>query len=405
MTKVLFFLFFLLIIFSCNNAPEGSPDRQVETNVNSNVVSITCPADSVSAEPYLFTDKEGIVYFSWIEKSMGNSVLKFSFLEGETWAEPQVISSGSNWFVNWADYPLLAANGNDLIAHYLEKSDQGKYSYDIKLTTSNDRGKTWSQPAILHDDGKKAEHGFVSVVPNSEGYFISWLDGRNAVSEGDDGHGHHGQMTMRAATIDRQGKKTGEWELDGRVCDCCQTSAALTSTGPLVVYRDRSEDETRDISIVRMVNGQWTKPKPVFSDHWKIDGCPVNGPRIAAQGNTIAVAWFTSPDKKGKVQVIFSKDGGETFGEPIRMDEGKTIGRVALVLLDENSALITWMEGNLIKAARVFADGRKDPSITIATSSEARSSGFPQVTKKGKELIFAWTDEKERTIKMAKATL
>jgi len=298
---------------------------------------------------------------------------------------------------------MLAADGsNSLISLFLQKSEKGTYTYDVKIITSNDQGKSWSQPAILHDDGKKAEHGFVAVVPYGENYFFSWLDGRNAAMESGDGHhgGHHGQMTIRAALVDKTGKKISEWELDNRVCDCCQTSAAITANGPVVVYRDRSETEIRDMSIVRLVNGQWTQPKTIFADNWKIEGCPVNGPRIAAEGNNMAVAWFSSPEKNAQVNVAFSKDGGATFSKPVRVDDGKAIGRVDIEMLAEKTAKVSWMEGAVIKAASVYSDGRKDPSIIIASSSESRSSGFPQMTKSGNKIIFAWTDDKEKKIKL-----
>ena len=267
---------------SCASEPEN---KQID--ITRSPLAIESPADSMSAEPYLFTDKNGIVFLSWIEKDSFNSTLKYSSLHNEKWSEPAVIASGNDWFVNWADYPVIATDGSDnMVSHFLQKSEKGTYTYDVKLTTSNDQGKSWSSPAILHDDGKKAEHGFVSIVPYGENYFISWLDGRNAAMEGGEGHhgGHHGQMTIRAAIVDKSGKKINEWELDDRVCDCCQTSAAITDNGPVVVYRDRSDSEIRDISIVRFVNGQWTAPKTIFADNWKIEGCPVNGPRIAEIG-------------------------------------------------------------------------------------------------------------------------
>jgi hypothetical protein len=201
--------------------------------------------------------------------------------------------------------------------------------------------------------------------------------------------------------VNKQGIKSNEWELDSRVCDCCQTSATITSNGPVVVYRDRSEDEIRDISIVRLVNGQWTKPEPIFSDNWKIAGCPVNGPRADAQGNHLAIAWFSSPDKKGQIHIIFSQDGGASFGSPIRIDEGEGIGRVDVLILDEKTAMVSWMEGAVIKAARVHTDGKKEPSITIASSSESRGSGFPQMTKSGNRIIFARTDDRIKKIHVA----
>lgn len=395
MKQRLFFTGILFVILSCN---------QSESKTVIEVKEISSPATDSCAEPYLFTDKNGLVFLSWIEKKNKVSTLKFSTLSGDRWTAPVTIATGDNWFVNWADYPLLTGNGEkNLVAHFLEKSEKGTYTYDVKLVTSADEGKTWSAPEILHDDGKKAEHGFVSMIPYQDNYFISWLDGRNSAMETGGGHdeGHHGQMTIRGATVDKKGKKSAEWELDNRVCDCCQTSAVITANGPVVVYRDRSEEEIRDISIVRLVNGKWTSPKPIFSDNWKISGCPVNGPRADARANNLVVAWFSSPAEKAQVNIVFSTDGGATFGTPIRIDEGEGIGRVDVVMLDDKSAMVSWMEGSVIKAVKVFHDSKKESSIIISTSSVSRSSGFPQMTKAGNKLIFAWTDDKNKTIKLA----
>lgn len=401
MNKLLNVILVIIFLASCNDSPK-------QENTSSPLQQLISPVDSVSAEPYLFTDKNGLVYLSWIQKTKDSSILKFSVLNGETWSHPESIASGNNWFVNWADYPMLASDGDSsLIAHFLQKSGKGTYAYDVRLITSGDKGKSWNDPKTLHDDGKQAEHGFVSMLPYKEHYFISWLDGRNASMEHGSGHeeGHHGQMTIRAAIVNKQGGKISEWELDNKVCDCCQTSATHTINGPVVVYRDRSDEEIRDISIVRLVNGKWTTPKTIFPDQWKITGCPVNGPRSDAEGNTLAIAWFSSPDAKARVNVIFSADGGESFDKPVKVDEGNALGRVDVVMLDDKSAMVSWMEGAVIKAARVYRDGKKDSSIIISSSSESRSSGFPQMTKSGKHLVFAWTDNQDKTVKLAKLTL
>jgi hypothetical protein len=375
-------------------------DQQIAISV------IESPAKTVSGEPYLFTDANGTTYLSWIEIKEGINYLKFSRLENEKWTEPIIIRSGENWFVNWADYPLIAAQGQQLIAHYLAKSGEGTFAYDVMLTTSQDAGATWSEPKSVHDDAKQAEHGFVSLLPYGENFLVAWLDGRNTVMEGMEDHeGHHGQMSIRAAIVDKNGVKRDEWELDNRSCDCCQTAAALTDNGPVVVYRDRSDEEIRDMSIVRFVDGQWTEPKPVYTDNWKIAGCPVNGPRADAIGNNLAVAWFSSPEGNASVRVIFSADGGATFGEPVKVDEGKSIGRVDVVMLDADHAMVSWMEGPDIKAVKVNRDGSKENSFTVASSSDARSSGFPQMTRAGNKLIFAWTDDQQKRIKTASISL
>lgn len=378
-----------------------------KTTASGELKMLPSPASDSCALPSLFTDKNGLVYLSWVEKKGKESTFKFSTLTNDQWSEPAKISSGNNWFVNWADYPLITSDGNNnMLAHFLEKSDTGKFTYDVKYKVSSDKGITWSEPKILHDDGKQAEHGFVSMVPFGDNYFLSWLDGRNAAMVEGEGHeGHHGEMTIRGAVVSKNGTKAEEWELDKRVCDCCQTSAAITDNGPVVIYRDRSDEEIRDMSIVRLVNGQWTEPQSIFSDNWKITGCPVNGPSADAKGNNLAIAWFTVQNNEGKVKVIFSNDGGASFKEPVSIDEGKPIGRVDLLMLDEKAAMVSWMEGKDIKAVRVNADGTKGQSILIGTSSEARSSGFPQMTRAGDKLLFAWSDAATKTIKVVSISL
>ena len=363
---------------------------------------LSSPTESPAGEPYLFTDADDRVFLSWIEKKDKMNEFKFSLLEDTVWSAPTTIAADSNWFVNWADYPMIAAKGQQFIAHFLAKSGDGTFSYDVNITQSNDGGATWSTPKAIHDDGKQAEHGFVSLVPYGENFFVTWLDGRNTVMDGMENHsghdGHQGEMTLRAAVVTPAGEKINEWELDNRTCDCCQTTAVITENGPIVVYRDRSEDEIRDMSITRLVNGSWTSPQPIHNDNWKIAGCPVNGPRMVAKGNTVAIAWFSMPREKSEVKVVFSQDGGTTFGQPIQIDEGKAIGRVDLVMLDDTSVVVTWMEGSVIKASRVDANGTKADSFEIASSSESRSSGFPQLTTSKNDLIFAWTNSEKKSV-------
>lgn len=353
--------------------------------------------------PYLYTDLDGNTYMLWTEANEEENKLLLSTLSKNTWTEPQLIAQGKDWFVNWADYPVMATKqGVNFIAHYLTKSSEGTYSYDVTVKQSTDSGTNWTSPYILHDDGKSAEHGFVSMVPYGDNFFLAWLDGRNTVTDSamsHDGHGGGGPMTLRAAIITPAGEKLNEWELDNRVCDCCQTTAAITENGPIVAYRDRSEEEIRDMSITRLVGDEWTAPVSLYDDGWKIAGCPVNGPRMSAIGNNVAVGWFSAAEGNTEVKIQFSQDGGETFGEPVKVSKDAPIGRVDVEMLDKQTAIISWMEGAEIVAAKVNANGEILEELTIASSSQSRSSGFPQLTKNNDQLIFAWTDSELGEIK------
>lgn len=346
-------------------------------------------------EPYLFSSPEGEVFLSWIEKAEGSSSLYYAKWVNEDWSNPTLIASGSDWFVNWADYPQMQMfSDGTKAAAFLQKSGEGTFAYDVMLTFSKD-GKHWTTPKVLHDDGTQTEHGFVSIVPWEEDILITWLDGRNTggPDHGVHDHGHHGQMTLRAARWDSDGNKLAEWELDDRVCDCCQTSVTMGAKGPVVVFRDRSENEIRDIGVVRWTGYSWTSTLPVHSDFWEIAACPVNGPRIDAKVDITAVVWYTGAQDKPRVQVAFSQNGGEVFGGPIVVDLGKTIGRVDLALDSEGKAWITWMEEGNIYLRWITLDGKQGSPIQIAASSSKRSSGFPQLAATPAGEMVAWTDD------------
>ncbi len=386
-------LFPLLFLIACTAQQEST------------ITSIETPALSQSAEPSLFTDKSGITYLSWIEKKDSVDIFKYSTLENDQWSKPIEISASNNWFVNWADYPMFSANGEGKFAsHILRRSADGKFTYDVDMLLSTN-GIDW-KTVLLNTDNKQAEHGFVTHIPYGENIFVTWLDGRNTVMEGMENmgnhEGHHGVMSIRAAVLDYEGNRINEWELDNKTCDCCQTTAAITDNGPIVIYRDRSDEEIRDMSIVRLVNNEWTTPKKIFNDHWKIAGCPVNGPRVAAIGNTLAVAWFAAPDNKAQVKVTFSHDGGETFQEPIQIDEGNPIGRVDIVMIDKANAFVSWMEGTDIRFRKVSSNMKLGQPETLANSSSSRSSGFPQMELSKDKLIFAWTDDSLKVVRTAR---
>ena len=394
---------FLLVIFSGNCSRNQQPvQKSIAESEQPLVIRTTqSPSDGDSREPDLTTTPDGRVILSWVEKLNDKRyALRVAMLDQKGWSDAQTVAEGNNWFINWADFPsVIALKNGTLAAHWLVKSGSATYAYDVNISQSNDGGKSWTKSIVPHRDNTQTEHGFVSLLALPDGRLGAvWLDGRNMkdMKEGDDHGPSPESMTLRYAALDAGGNLSDEAELDERVCECCQTSAAVTSDGPIAVYRDRSPSEVRDVYIVRHVNGGWTRPQAVFADDWRINGCPVNGPVVAAEGATVAVAWFTSISETPRVKIAFSQDAGATFSQPIAVDDGETVGRVDALLLPDGSALVCWLSGNVdggaIKVRRVRADGAVGPPAEIAKTDISRSSGFPRMARLGNDIHFAWTE-------------
>lgn len=386
--KLFSLVLFVLALLSCE---ENTKQATFEVH------DLAAPSGENSSLPYLFSNSD-VTLLSWVEKENDSlSHLRFSEFKDGTWQDPNNIISGTDWFVNWADFPAIVENNGNYFSHVLKKSSGGTYSYDVKMNIKSKDAKEWKTDVALHSDGTPTEHGFVTALPYKENsFFVTWLDGRNTEEkEGEE----RGAMTIRAGVVASDETVSHENLLDSRTCDCCQTTAAITSNGPVVIYRDRSENELRDISIVRQVDGVWTAPKPIHNDNWKIKGCPVNGPKAAVLENTLAVGWFTAVANKPIVQVAFSENGGANFDKPIIVDSANVIGRVDIVLRDKETAIVSYMESEKGIARFKIAQVQRSGSITmnkiIAEMDGSRKSGFPQMELVDDKLLFAWTDYKD----------
>ena len=376
-------LLLLLLIFGC-----ASP------NIDE------LPFKAGSRYPHLTKTEKGGLLVSWFEPIDATTFgLLWSEFSDGNWSEKSLIYSSKDFFINWADFPsIFELDENTIVVHWPEMSADGTYDYDVKISFSSNRGKTWGEPIIPHRDGKHAEHGFVSFYKNEiRNLGLVWLDGRQMA----DGHGSPGNMNLYTSIFDSDLNQGEDVSIDAMVCECCPTSAVQIGDVTLVAYRDRAESEIRNINILRKVHGEWEEPYAVNDDHWMIPGCPVNGSKLAEKNGTVAIAWFTAPDGDSQINVAFSDDSGKSFSSPIRIDAGKPIGRVDIGWLNDESVTVSWLEANGENASLVYRTlGRKGPLsevMEVETLAGGRGIGYPQFEMLGEKILFLWTDPIEKT--------
>jgi hypothetical protein len=393
------------------------------------IVTIASPSGANSGEPQLTVSDRGVL-LSWIEHNGSTTTLRFAERTPTGWTEPRAVASGNDWSVNAMDVPSVIRLSRDtLAASWMQKSGSGMHSNAVRLSYSKDDGRTWAPSFTPHLDGSHAERLFASLfqMPGS-GLGLIWLEGgpmqttsgdaprtvpnhapgadhMHQQARGQKGQERHGDrggmsgggaMSVRFASFDTAWKRTMEMPIDLRVCECCPTAAVVTSEGVLAAYRNRSDDEIRDIYVSRFEQGRWSEPVAAHADNWRIPACPVNGPALSASGRAVAIAWYTVKQDQGQAYVAFSRDAGRSFGTPIRLDDGGSLGRVDVQMLPDESALATWIEfadGRAqFRARRVTMDGAHSAPVTVTGLGASRASGYPRVARHGDELVFAWTE-------------
>jgi hypothetical protein len=353
----------------------------------------------------LLAGADGAHYVSWVERHGKRSRLVFSKLgQGDSlsWGAPQIIAQGDDWFVNWADFPVLAAlPGGALAATWLQSAGrEGTWDYGARICFSSDAGATWSESRVLHEDSSGPEYGFVSMAPlGPDAFGVVWLDSRN-MTGGDHGSGGHGSgsMALYFRRFNAAGEPGPELLLDDSTCECCSTSALVDGSGALqVAYRNRTADETRDMNLVTLGGELGFERRKTVEDGWVIAGCPVNGPSLASHKQSLAMAWFTAAGAKAAVQVAVSKDGGASFGSLEQLDLGAPMGRVQSCYDNSGQLYVAWLEAAPADSegeARwmLWRAGLDEQAQILTGASGARTSGFASlVAAPDGGCLFAWT--------------
>ena len=163
----------------------------------------------------------------------------------------------------------------------------GTYAYDVQRRRRPRRREDVEPPGGAPPDGTQTEHGFVSMTPWSDE-----RDGHGVARRAQDGAAPRTARTARrpaemALVHTTMGARRPAGRGDGPRRPRVRLLPDRHRAGgdaAVVVYRDRSEKEVRDMSVVRFAGGRWSAPRTLAADGWEINGCPVNGPAVAADG-------------------------------------------------------------------------------------------------------------------------
>ena len=370
---------------------------QVNAPLFEKIEDLPPPSSQGAHEPSLTTHEDAL-YMSWMEHAGNETKVMMSVRTADGWSATRLVQQGDDLFVNWADFPGIGVFDDGTIAvHWLREIGPSSFDYQVEISLSHNGGTTWGRALIPHADRSFAQHGFVSMWPSEQtGLAVIWLDGRAYGADGNEALTAPDAVQLRATMLTSDGMLGDDVAVDLRTCSCCQTSLAATGDGTvLAAYRNRTEGEIRDISVVRLTDKGWETPVTVHDDGWELSGCPVNGPAVDADGEVAAVAWFTGANDVAAVKVAFSENGGRNFDTPVRIDQGNPMGRVDLEMLDDGSALASWVEWTEGKEAlflcRVHRDAGCISRELLATNSEGASVNFPRMARLGRDVYLAWT--------------
>ena len=96
---------------------------------------INLPVGNNAFEPSIFGTQNNELIMSWMEEDNGVVSINAAVLNNGKWSEPSQVSASRDIYVNWADFPSIAAlQDGTIIVHWGEKSSTSAYAYDIRVS-------------------------------------------------------------------------------------------------------------------------------------------------------------------------------------------------------------------------------------------------------------------------------
>ncbi len=319
------FPLFLLIIPSVLSWPLSlawSSDTQVPLGPK----SMTVHQVKSIVGPTVQIDGDGYLAAAWVEEDKETRTILFARSEqpGGPLGKPVRVNAPSENPYYRQEAPGLVVRGNDVyvtwsLTHPKNTPDK-PFSGELRLSRSNDGGRTFAPSTLVNDDGLVIQHTFDAINASPDGVLhLAWIDGRE---------GKKDPGTYVAKSTDQGRTITKNLKVDDNTCVCCRTSLATSADGVVyVAWRKIFEGNIRETVVSRSMDGGETFSPAVIvgNDKWIYAACPHRPASLGVDRlGRLYVVWYTEgADETPAIYLAYSEDQGKTFSPKRQLNRSK----------------------------------------------------------------------------------
>ncbi len=327
-------LSFCLAILFCASAVAQS---QILWSAEKNVA----PAASGNNHPRMVLSRNGSPMVVWNHASR----CMFSRWNGSAFASPVMLNpaaisvAGADWMG-----PDIAAHG-DTVYVVFKQTPEASSDAHVYCARSLDAGLTFSAPVQV-DNIKDSISRFPTVTTDVNGHPIvgfmkfdaSFNDSRWAVARSDD----------FGATFSTDVKASGWSEPGALICDCCPGALACSANTVAMLYRDNKSNLRDTWAGISTDNGSsFTHGLDIDQQGWQIFSCPSTGPDGVILGDTLYSTFMNGAS--GKSLVYFSKTAvaaqNGSAGTPLTGNfSGLSLQNFPRIAGEGNALAVAWVQ-------------------------------------------------------------
>jgi hypothetical protein len=286
-------------------------------------------------------------------------------------------------------------------------------STSIKIARSADGGRTFTSPSALQAAEAIGDRGWPALTVAGDGVAHAiWLDHRELAASRAAAGAHAAHRTPGAhdgvAMAQKSalfyaalgGNAPSEVRVTGGVCYCCKTALVAGPGGRLVAaWRHVYPGNFRDIALSTSTDGGRTFSAPirVNEDGWSINGCPDDGPALAAgPDGTFHLIWPTvldGPEPQGALFYASTTDGA-SLTRPVRIATlgGSKPMHPQVAVDPDGRVVLAWDEyvgDHRVAALREIKTSGGIAFGPIVTLDE--TAAYPALSATSEGLVAVWT--------------
>jgi len=353
---------------------------------------------SQQTEVAMAAREDGLVFAGWIDNRTSPSRCGYSVSKdgGKTWGKNVFASTQGSGRAFAGDPTVAIDEKGNLYAGCQDYASGGLGTNYILLAHSKDNGATWSEFKRIHQTLDKPWLGGVGDGT----VLVSWLGNPGGVKRSTD-FGATWTEPISLGYINH-----------GTIIAVAQTDlvhVAYNTNEDTVTYR-RSKDRGVTFEKARNLSDQGVPCRSPCSPR----SHPIIGGGTDPTGKVVAITWASRQDhpdaeEDDDVWIIVSYDSGETFSEPIRVNDNLNPSRQfqPWAAVDKYGAVhVVWTDlrdngQNATYYARMVdpkAGFEKNVEVTDATGRPASFLGdFKGIAIQGRDVIVTWADTRNDT--------
>ncbi len=275
-----------------------------------------------------------------------------------------------------------------------------RFTGEIRFSRSTDGGRHFEEPRTVNDDELFTGHRFESLFLTEAGQlYITWIDKRDLEAHIAEEEEYVGAAVYYAVSEDQGKSFSQNYRVANHSCECCRI--AIAPRGPeniAILWRQIFGEMTRDHAIAVLTpDGQTLETHRASYDEWQINACPHHGPTMvqSEQTGNYHMSWFTNGDlhqgiyygrfsfESAKPENVYRVDGSPGAGHPF-------LGEY------EDTLYLVWKgfdgQQSLLQLIYSKDDGQtwSDPE-TLMTTSEG--SDHPLIISHQDGLYLSWKSD------------